>query len=281
MLTDMMEGRILMAPDEGGSPAASPVDYGTANGSSAPDMGNAAEQAESGTVSPEGTSAAENTGEQAGETAQSPAWMAQLPKELRNDPELARHRTMGEAIKYLKEEASKGKGAQEEKPEQGQGQEASQPGEKVPVKYENFAKRFSDRTDPFGNVTDELVNALQESGIEQSMAEGLVEKLDKAFSTGTEKLVQEGVKHTEAVMRRQWGKDYESNRRSMTKGYQALGDSDGSLQKRMDSDGASLSPAVWELLSRVGRLVSEDKATSSHMGQTQARNPEVPVEYPH
>lgn len=279
MLTDMMEGRVLMAPDAGADLAAPPVDYGTGNSTSAPDSGNAAEQADAGAVSPEGTPAANSPEDSAAEeTVQSPAWMAQLPKDLRNDPELAKHRTMGEAIKYLKEQASAGKEAQEGQQE-AQVQDAQPAGEKVPVKYENFAKRFNDRNDPFGNVTDELVGALQQSGIEQSVAEGLVETLDKAFSAGTDKLVQEGVRHTEAVMRKQWGKDYESKRRSMTKGYQALGDTDGSLQKRMDSEGASLSPAVWELLSRVGRLVSEDNSVSSRAGQMQPRDPDVPVTY--
>lgn len=274
MLTDMMEGRILLAPDDGADLAASPVDYGTGNVTSAPDSGNAVEKADNASVGSEGTSAtnSENTG---AEEQKSPAWMAQLPKDLRDDPELARHRTMGEAIKYLKEQASSGKEAQgnEEKAPSSESQE------KVPVKYENFAKKFSDSTDPFGNVSDEVVKTLQESGVDQALAESLVEKIDKAFSEGTSKLVQEGSKHTEAVMKKQWGKDYESNRRSMAKGYQALGDTDGSLQKRMDEEGASLSPAVWELLSRVGRLVSEDDASSSRSGQTQPRNPEVPVTY--
>lgn len=278
MLTDVMEGSVSAAPEPERDLAVSPVDYGNGGVVSAPDSGNAAEQADTGAVSPEGAAAANGPAGSGEEAVQSPAWMAQLPKDLRNDPELAKHRTMGEAIRYLKEQASEGKTAQEGQAD-AQGHEEQPAGEKVPVKYENFAKRFDDRNDPFGNVTDEIVGTLQELGIEQPVAEGLVERLDKAFSAGTEKMVQEGVKHTEAVMRRQWGKDYDVRRRSMAKGYQALGDADGSLQRRMDSEGASLSPAVWELLSRVGRLVSEDSSASSRAGQMQPRNPDVPVTY--
>lgn len=284
MLTNMMEGRLFLAPDTGADPAVCPVDYGT-DGSSAPESGNAAAQAENtGAVSPEGTDAAATSSEGGAEGAaatqqQSPAWMAQLPKDLRNDPELAKHKTMGDAIKYLKEQASTGKEAQEEQ-KNAQEQNTQPTGEKGPVKYENFAKRFNDSNDPFGNVTDELVGALQESGIDQSVAEGLVEKLDKAFTVGTEKMVQEGVKHTETVMRKQWGKDYDARRRAMAKGYMALGDTDGSLQKAMDSEGASLAPSVWELLSRVGNMVAEDNSVSSHLGQGKAHNEEVPVDYP-
>ena len=279
MLTKMMEGILLMAPDAGADMANPPVVYGTTENSSAPESGNAAEQAGSGAVSNEGTPAATDSGAQSGESAQqSPAWMAQLPKDLRDDPELAKHRTIGGAIKYLKDEVSKAKEAQGNA-DAGQQNAPQGNGESVPVKYENFAKRFSDDNDPFGNVTDELVGVLQGSGIEQSVAEGIVEKLDKAFSEGTSKLVQEGVKHTEAVMRKQWGKDYDTNRRLMAKGYQALGDIDGSLQKRMDKEGASLSPAVWDALARVGKLVSEDNASGSSSGQSAPHNEDVPVSY--
>lgn len=279
MLTRLMEGRILMAPDDGGNPAVSPVDYGNQNVTSAPDTGNAVEQAaDNGAVGTEGTQAANEVGSDAdkgkAEGQQSPAWMAQLPKDLRSDPELARHRTMGEAIKYLKEKAE---GKTSEEGNAGQTDAKSQ--EKVPVKYENFAKKLNESNDPFGTVTESIVAELQRQGLDQASAESIVEKLDGAFTDGTSKLVQEGVKHTEAVMHRMWGRDYDTRRRDMAKGYAALDDVDGSLQKRLDAEGASLSPAVWELISRVGRLVSEDSAASSRAGQSKARDPEVPVEY--
>ena len=278
MLTNYaMEGHVLLAPEGGADMAGCPVSYGTENGGSAPETGNAVEQAENkGAVGTEGTQAANESKADTG-AVQTPAWMAQLPKELRDDPELAKYRTMGDAIKYLQAEASKGK---EEHPVAGKDDQAQEGNaESVPVKYENFAKKFSDRTDPFGNLTDELVNALQESGIEQSVAEGLVDRLDKAFTDGASKMVQEGFRHTEAVLKKRWGKDYETNRRLMAKGYQALGDNDGSLQKALDQEGASLAPAVSEMLCRVGRLVAEDNAAGSRAGQTKPRDPDMPVTY--
>lgn len=279
MLTNMMEGITSMAPDAGADMAVSPVDYGTSGVTSAPESGNAVAQAETASaVSGEGTTAAENNGAEV--AVQTPAWMAQLPKELRNDPELAKHRTMGEAIRYLKEEASKGNGEQNPatQTEDAKGQDA-QSQETVPVNYENFAKHLSDANDPFGNITEGIVKTLEDLGIPQSQAEKIMEGLDKAQEEGTAKLVEQGSKYTESVMKKRWGKEYDSNRRAMARGYQALGDSDGSLQKSLDRDGASVSPAVWELLARVGRMTAEDSAPNSRSGQATPVNPEVPVTY--
>lgn len=278
MLTNYAkEGRVFLAPDNGAEQATMPVDYGTASVGSAPETGNAVAQAENtGAVSTEGTQAAKE-GIAEDKSVQTPAWMAQLPKELRDDPELAKHRTMGDAIKYLQAEASKGK----ETASGGEQSQVEQVGtaETVPVKYENFAKKLSDTNDPFGNITEGLVGTLEGLGIPQKQAEIIMESLDKAHGEGYNKLAEQGVKYTESVMKKRWGKEYETNRRFMAKGYQALGDTDGELQKSLDREGASISPAVWEVLSRVGRLTSEDSAPGSRAGQTQPRDPDMPVVY--
>lgn len=280
MLKNMMEGHIFLLPDGGAELAASPVDYGTGSGVSAPDMGQAAEQTEtSPAVSREGADAvATNEGNTDAGTVQSPAWMAQLPKEMRNDPELAVYRTMGEAIKDLKAKAKENEATSGAQEQGGDAQTAS--GEQAtPINYENFAKHLSDNNDPFGNITEGLVETFQKLGIPQNQAEAIIESIDASQSKGVDEMIKQGVKHTETVCRQRWGKDYESNRRAMARGYQALGDTDGSLQKMLDQEGASLSPAVWEVLARVGRMTAEDTPSSSRAGQSQARNPEVPVTY--
>lgn len=277
MLTNYaMEGHVLLAPDDGADMAGCPVNYGTEGGGSAPETGNAVTQAENnGAVGTEGAEAAKGSTET--EAVQTPAWMAQLPKELRDDPELAKHRTMGDAIKYLQAEASKGKDEQSVADQDNQAQEGK--AETVPVKYENFAKKLSDSNDPFGNITEGLVGTLENLGIPQTQAETIVENLDKAQADGYGKLVEQGSKYTETVMKKRWGKDYETNRRLMARGYQALGDSDGSLQKALDREGASVAPAVWEMLARVGKLTGEDSASGSRAGQTRPRDPDLPVTY--
>lgn len=282
MLRDMMEGHVLLAPDGAEIPAGSPVDYGNGGVTSAPEMGKAVEQAGTApAVSGEGEAPATEEGNTVATAVQTPAWMAQLPKEMRDDPELAKHRTMGEAIKYLKAEASKGNSQPESDAQAHQGGDAPEAsGEQAtPINYENFAGHLSENNDPFGTITEGLVSKMQELGIPQAEAENILTAIDKAQTSGLERMVQEGSKHTEAVCRKRWGKDYESNRRAMARGYQALGDSDGSLQKMLDSEGASLSPAVWELLARVGRMTAEDSASTSRAGQGEPRNPEVPVTY--
>jgi len=281
MLRDMTEGHVFLAPDGAEVPAGSPVDYGNGGVTSAPDEVKAVEQAGTApAVSGEGEApATDNEGNTSAEAVQYPAWMAQLPKEMRNDPELANYRTIGDAIRTLKAEA-KGNGKQEAVAQDQGGDAAVASGEQAaPINYENFARHLSDNNDPFGNITEGLVGTLQELGIPQNQAESILEAIDKAQTSGQEKMVQEGSKHTEAVCRKRWGKDYESNRRAMARGYQALGDSDGSLQRMLDSEGASLSPAVWELLARVGRMTAEDSASTSRAGQGEPRNPEVPVTY--
>ena len=276
----MMEGTILMAPDAGGEQgAATPFvpDYGTPNGASAPEVGKAVEQAPEAVVDSDGTGAAKMDEAPAAAEVKTPAWMAQLPKEMRNDPELAKYRTMGDAFKDLKAKAE-GKGAEpvEAAPEGEQETETKT----VPTEYSNFAKRLSDGNDPMGVYTDSMVEGLQGMGIPQSQAEAIIELMDKAQNTATERFVSEGKKLTEQILQRQWGKDYQSKRALMAKGYMALGDADGSLQKALDSQGASLSPAVWELISRVGGLVSEDRAVASVKGAAaQAKDPDMPVTY--
>ena len=289
MLIDMMEGTMRMAPDAGAEQGvATPFvpDYGTAAGTSAPERVEAVEQAQEPAVSEAGTGAAkEQNADEATEQVKTRPWMAQLPKEQRNDPELAKYRTMGEGFKdlqnqvrQLNEELGRLKGeAQTDLKDNG---EQPQEGKEVPIKYNDFAVRLSEGNDPMGVYTDSMVEGLEGLGIPQDKAEARIGLMDKAQNTATERFVNEGKKLTETILQRQWGKDYQSKRALMAKGYMALGDGDGSLQKALDEQGASLSPAVWEVLSRVGNLVSEDKAVGSDKGrQAVAKDPDVPVTY--
>lgn len=277
MLTEAMEGAMNQAPEAGTEVKAPFVpDYGTSSGNSAPETGNAGEQAPQAVVDGQGTGAAENS-EAVKQEVQTPAWMAQLPKEMRNDPELAKYRTMGDAFKDLK---AKAEGKDVEPVEAASEGVQETEGETVPVKYNDFAKRLSETNDPLGDYSDSMIAGLEGLGIPQDKAERIMELVDSSQNRATEHYVAEGKKYTETILQKQWGKDYQTKRALMAKGFMALGDGDGSLQKALDEQGASLSPAVWEMLSRVGKLVSEDKAVGSEKGRAAvSKNPDIPVTY--
>ena len=194
-----------------------------------------------------------------------PAWMAQLPGDLKTNEQLSRYATLGDAIKSLME----GNKQQEE---------PKQPEKAEPVKYENFAAKFSPEDDPLGDLGTGVTEYLQGKGIPQKDAEDLVTALSGVMATAKESMISKGRELCEKAVRAEWGNDYDSKKALMARGYQALGDTDGSLQKALDACGASLTPAVWELLSRVGQLVSEDQG-SPYSGRGSGRSGGVPVDY--
>lgn len=259
-----MMGRIafLLAPD--GAAAGSVVydtiptypgdevapDDGRADAEAKPEGGETTEQEQQRPGVAEGmeTGSAKNDG------AKVPAWMAQLPNDLKNDPSLASYRTVGDLARALKSKEA-------EKP--AESQEAPSESVSEPMKYENFSKRLKEDIDPYGTISDGLVDELQTMGIPQDKAERILDAVEGRTVDSYAKLVKDGIRHTEGEVRKLWGREFDKNRALMARGYQALKDDDGSLQKRLDEEGASCSPAVWDLLSRVGRLVAEDKASES------------------
>ena len=208
-------------------------------------------------------------GENAGKGA-TPAWMAQLPGDLKTNEQLSKYATLGDAVKALM-----ATGEQKDQPEE-------KPQEKVePVKYENFAKKLELDDDPFGEIGSGLAGCLEAKGISQKDAEDIFDMFSGSLKTAKGNLMSKGRELCEQAVRAQWGKEYDTGRALMAKGYQALGDTDGSLQKALDNCGASLAPAVWEVLRRVGALVSEDDGTPFQgTGAAKKQYPDgVPVDY--
>lgn len=280
MLTNLMEGNVKLAPESGNGSEGATQEfipcYGKANGTSAPETSNADNQPQNTSVGGEGQSGATKPTTQTEPTQPQniPAWMAQLPKELRGNEELAKYKTMGEAFKDLiaKSEEKNATPTNQNEPE------AEQNGQSIPVKYNNFAKKLSDNFDPLGDLTNNIVDGLQNLGIPQDKAEAIIDICEESNKNALNNLISKGVGYTEEVMKKQWGNNYEQNRKLMTKGYVAI-DPDGSLQKILDASGTSLQPSVWEVLSRVGKLVSEDKAVGSQKGKGYASESDIPVKY--
>ncbi|NBK22878.1 MAG: hypothetical protein EOM68_12710, partial [Spirochaetia bacterium] len=72
----------------------------------------------------------------------SPAWMAQLPSDLKDDAELQGFATLGDFVRGMKQQNSDGNKDVDSQSDQ----------ETEPVKYEDFAKRLDEENDPFGVV---------------------------------------------------------------------------------------------------------------------------------
>ena len=201
-----------------------------------------------------------------GSAAPTPAWMAQLPNDLKDNEGLAQYKTLGDAIKGLMGEKA------ETKPVEAK---------KEPAKFENFSKKFDTSVDPFGNLTEKTVKYMEGKGMTQTEAEEFFDAMSENYKSAQKEMIEKGREYCEKAVKAQWGNDYEAKRNLMVKGYQALGDTDGSLQKALDTSGASLAPAVWELLSRVGAIVSEDGASPVRgIGGSGKKNTDgVPIDY--
>lgn len=242
--------RIFYAPEAGGSTG------GSSEPESKPEDGIKAAGG-----APEGEQVNGANGPDAGSAA-GRAWMAQLPGELKDNHTLAQYKTMGEAFKALMGEAGNA-------------------GKQQKQTYKEFGAKLNEEDDPFGLMGASLIGSLETLGIEQAEAEKVVKKFNEDIQISKTKMLNEGKNFTEAAVRKLWGNDYKNRRISMAKGYSALGDTDGSLQQMLDESGASLNPAVWEVLSRVGKLISEDGelAGGTAGGSSSRKDPLCPVDY--
>lgn len=201
-----------------------------------------------------------------GSAAPTPAWMAQLPNDLKDNEGLAQYKTLGDAIKGLMGNKT---------------EPAKQETKKEPAKFENFSKKFDTSVDPFGNLSEMTVKYMEGKGMSQEEAEEFFDAMSDNYKVAQKEMIEKGREYCEKAVKAQWGNEYESKRNLMSKGYQALGDTDGSLQKALDESGASLAPAVWELLSRIGALVSEDNGSPVRgTGGAGKKLPDgVPIDY--
>lgn len=205
----------------------------------------------------------ENNGN--GSAGSTPAWMAQLPNDLKTNEGLAQYKTLGDAIKGLMESTTETK---------------TEETKKGPVKYENFGRKFETNVDPFGDLSASTMKYLENKGISQADAEEFFDAFSENYKDALKNMLEKGKEHCEKTMKAQWGNEYDSKRNLMARGYQALADTDGSLQKALDESGASLVPAVWELLSRVGSMVSEDSGSPLRTGNGKSNLPDgVPIDY--
>lgn len=199
----------------------------------------------------------------------SPSWMAQLPNDLKNESDLQQYATLADFVRSTREAKTDGSESKEPTTE-----------EIVPTKYENFEKSLEADTDPFGVVSDSLKTTLEDSGVSKEVAEKVFDSLTEANNGSIQQLLEKGKDWCEATLKKSWGDQYETKRKAMSRAYVALVEPDADLAKELDRSGASINPAVAELLSRIGQSIEEDGTITSNRSGTNARDPKVPVRYP-
>ncbi len=199
----------------------------------------------------------------------SPSWMAQLPNDLKNESDLQKYATLADFVRSTRET----------KPDGSKGDEPTAK-EIVPMKYENFEKSLEADTDPFGVISDSLKTTLEDSGVSKEVAEKVFDSLTVAQNGSIQQLLEKGKDWCEATLKKSWGDQYETKRKAMSRAYLALVEPDSDLAKDLDRSGASINPAVAEILARIGQSIEEDGTITSNRSGASARDPKVPVRYP-
>jgi len=251
MLIDLMGTRVLMAPE--GEPA------GSTDGTETVAEPEDAKQSA-------GESKAAVGGEKDGSAPGVPAWMAQLPNDLKTNLDIAKYKTLGEYVKAMqdgkKEEAKETTEAKSE-----------------PVKYTNFAKKFDAEDDPFGDMSSFTVSELEKLGIPQDKAEAFFEEYSNASKNAKGRLLKEGAAWCAAQKANEWGDNFDQKKNQMLKASTAYIDKD--LEAKLQATGALVNPAVWELLSRVGGSIAEDHPVFMAESGTakKAVDPLAPIDY--
>ena len=196
-------------------------------------------------------------------------WMAQLPDDLKVNAELAKHATLGDYVKSTLAAKPDGKEGEVETP----------PAQKEPVKY-TFEKSLDADSDPFGTITGSLRETLEGSGVPEDVAVKVIDSLMGAQASSMKQLVETGKDWCEGQLKKTWGSEYKEKRAAMTRAYVALVEPGSELAAALDRTGASINPAVAELLSRIGSSIGEDGALPSNRSGGAGGKSRVPVTYP-
>jgi hypothetical protein len=221
-----------------------------------------------GSGQPEGTQSTGNSTPEGGKGTASPAWMAQLPNDLKNEADLQQYATLADYVRSTraKNDGSEGSG--------------SNTRETKPIQYENFEKSLDADSDPFGVISDSLKTTLQEAGVPEEVAEKVFDAVSAGQEGSTKQLIEKGKDWCEAQLKKTWGDKYDEKRKAMSRAYVALVQPDENLASALDRTGASINPAVADLLARIGESIREDGSFPSNTTASRGKNPKVPVHYP-
>jgi len=218
---------------------------------------------------PEGDQSTGDTTQKGERGTTSPAWMAQLPNDLKNEADLQQYATLADFVRSTKQAKSDGS-------EEAEGDTK----ETEPITYEEFEKSLDADSDPFGVISESLKTTLEASSVPKEVAEKVFDAISEAQNGSMKQLVEKGKDWCEAQLKKSWADQYDAKRKAMSRAYVALVQPDSDLAKALDRTGASINPAVAELLARIGESIEEDGSIGSNTTGSKGRNPRVPVRYP-
>ena len=147
-----------------------------------------------GSGQPEGSQSTGETALESGKGKASPAWMAQLPNDLKKDADLQQYATLADFVRSTRK-------AQPDGSKESGGTSTQ---ETKPVHYDNFNKSLDSDTDPFGVISETLKTTLESSGVSKEIAEKVFDALSNAQVASMGQLVEKGKNWCEAQLRKGW-----------------------------------------------------------------------------
>ena len=206
------------------------------------------------------------------EEAPHPAWLDQMPKDLKADKELmkllSKNPTIGDYVR-----ASYQKDGKPGEVETVEGKE--------PVQYEDFVKSLGVESDPFGLVGETLKTKLSNLGVTKEKAEEIFDSISEANQKTMKDFVEKGIPWCEGQLKDKWKDNYDPNHKAMNRATKALYEAHPELAEQLDRTGASINPAVAEAFAFFGYSIKEDGSVGSNLsGGGSGRSVKVPVIYP-
>lgn len=201
----------------------------------------------------------DGTQETQGQPVINNAWMAQLPKDLRDRQELKKFNSIGELA-----QAFLGEG----KTQEGQSRSflESITTEQNQAEWEEFRKEYiTDKsTEQDKQGLENYIDFVKKANLNSKQAKDLLSASKEVFTSQQqeakakkEAYEKEAPKRCEEFLKKTWGEAYEKNTSQAKKGYNKLFSKDDEFSKSFKSSSYVNDPLIMELLNRVGSLYNE------------------------
>lgn len=183
-----------------------------------------------------------------------PAWMDQLPDELKKDEAFTSFEKLGDLAKAYKELASKGDGipGKDAKPEE------------LAAFYAKLGvPESADGYDLKGDNLDAYKKVAFESHLTQDQARSVLEAVNKAGMDAAAKAkenMQKQYADTERELKAEYGSSYGAKMQALKKGLVTWG-GDG-IQQKLINAGLSFDPAIVRMFVKLGELSQEADSSS-------------------
>lgn len=201
----------------------------------------------------------QGTQETQGQPATNNAWMAQLPKDLRDREELKKFNSIGEL-------ASAFLGEGKENKEQSRSFLESITTEANKEEWDEFRKEYiTDKsTEQDKKGIENYIDLVKKANLNSKQAKDLLNISKDVLSSRQQEakakkelFEKEAPKRCEEFLKKTWGEAYEKNTSQAKKGYSKLFAKDDEFSKSFNQSSYVNDPLIMELLSRVGSLYNE------------------------